>query len=257
GIRIVPEFDVPGHAGAITRAYPRYAPQQKGGTRALDPSNPQTYMFLRKLFTEMAGLFPDPAFHVGGDEVKGKAWKADPAIQAYMQAHDLEDVHALQAKFERRVQRIVHDLGKNMIGWEEVTGMRLPKSVIVQAWNSSNAVYAATAAGHPVIVSAGYYLNYIEPASVYYLRDPLDATAAGVSPAIYAKVRKIGNPKLSAVFPKSHVIQPGLTLSAAQKRLVKGGEAALWSELVTDELLDSRLWPRMAALAERFWSTVE
>ncbi len=254
GIRIVPEFDLPGHAAAITRAYPQLAPGNAAGSEVLDVTDPRTRRFVRGLLTEMAALFPDPVFHAGGDEVKGALWTADASISAYMRAHDLADAAALQGRFMRHVQHLLEGLGKTMIGWEEITGDKLPDAVIVQAWNSSNAVYAATAKGHPVVVSAGYYLDYLEPAAVYYRRDPLDATAAGVSPSIYAKVRKIGNPRLSAVFPESHVIRPGLTLSAAQKRRVIGAEAPLWSELVTDEMLDARLWPRMAALAERFWS---
>ena len=254
GIRVVPEFDLPGHAAAITRAYPQLAPGDAAGAEVLDVTTPRTSRFVHGLLAEMAALFPDPVFHAGGDEVKGTLWTNDVAIAAYMHAHGLADAAALQGGFMRRVQRQLQRLGKTMIGWEEVTGDKLPDAVIVQAWNSSNAVYEATAKGHPVVVSAGYYLDYLEPATVYYRRDPLDATAAGVSPSTYARVRKIGNPQLSAVFPESHVIRPGLALSSAQKRLVVGAEAPLWSELVTDEMLDARLWPRMAALAERFWS---
>ncbi|WP_052631163.1 beta-N-acetylhexosaminidase [Pseudoxanthomonas suwonensis] len=257
GVRVVPEFDVPGHAGAIVRAYPQYGSADTPASRfgaVLDPSNPDTYAFLETLFGEMAALFPDPYFHAGGDEVGGEDWASNPRIQAYMAAHGLEDKEALQGHFMTRVHGIVDGLGKAMIGWEEIVHGDIPRSTYIQAWTSSNFVHTATQAGHPVVVSAGYYLDYLEPAEVYYLRDPTDAAAAGIEPAIHAKVKAIDRPALSAVFPESQVIQPGLALSDAQKALVRGAEAPLWSELVTDELLDSRLWPRLAALAERFWS---
>lgn len=257
GVRVVPEFDVPGHAGAIVRAYSQYGSAQTAASMfgaVLDPSNPATYTFLKALLGEMAGLFPDAFFHVGGDEVAGDDWAGNAKIQTFMQAHALKDKEALQGYFMHQVHGMVVALDKHMIGWEEVIHGDVPQSVYIQAWTSSNFTATATSLGNPVVVSAGYYLDYLEPASVYYLRDPLDVTAAGIDPAIYAKVKAINSPALSAAFPESQVIQPGLTLSAGQKRLVQGAEAPMWSEMVTDELLDSRLWPRLAALAERFWS---
>lgn len=257
GVRVVPEFDVPGHATALAKAYPELGSAEKPASlfgAALDPSKPGTYAFLKTLFAEMASLFPDPSFHVGGDEVSGEDWASNAQIQAFMQQHQLKDKEALQGYFMHQVYGIVSGLGKQMIGWEEIIHGEVPKSVYIQAWTSSNFAYKATQAGNPVVVSAGYYLDYLEPASVYYLRDPADAAAAGIDPAIYAKVKAINNPALSGPFPESQVIQPGLKLSDAQKALIKGGEAPLWAEMVTDETLDSRLWPRLAALAERFWS---
>lgn len=257
GVRVVPEFDVPGHASAFARAYPELGSADKPASlfgAALDPSKPGTYAFLKGLFAEMAPLFPDPFFHVGGDEVSGEDWAANAQIQAFMQRHQLKDKEALQGHFMHQVHGIVSGLGKRMIGWEEIIHGKVPTSTYIQAWTSSNFAYKATQAGNPVVVSAGYYLDYLEPASVYYLRDPADAAAAGIDPAIHAKVKAINNPALSGPFPESQVIRPGLAYSDAQKALIKGGEAPLWSEMVTDELLDSRLWPRLAALAERFWS---
>jgi hexosaminidase len=257
GVRVVPEFDVPGHATAIVRAYPQYGSAARPASlfgAVLDPSNPATYAFLQGLFAEMAALFPDPYFHVGGDEVAGDDWAANAGIQAFMQQHGLKDKEALQGHFMHQVHGIVAGLGKKMIGWEEIIHGDVPRSVYIQAWTSSNFAYAATQAGNPVVVSAGYYLDYLEPASVYYLRDPADAAAAGIDPAIYAKVKAIGNPALAGPFPESQVIRPGQAYSDAQKALIRGAEAPLWAEMVTDELLDSRLWPRLAALAERFWS---
>ena len=43
-------------------------------------------------------------------------------------------------------------------------------------------------------------------------------------------------------------------LTPEQKKMIMGGEATMWSELVTPMTIDSRIWPRTAAIAERFWS---
>lgn len=254
GVRIVPELDVPGHAGALLRAYPQYAsgPLSTGGG-TLNPALPATYDFLGKLFGELASLFNDPDFHIGGDEVKGIDWAANADIQRFMAAQGLPSKQALQEYFFLRVKDILTRQGKQVLGWEEVATGATPRDVIVQAWQSSNAIDHATQHGNRVIVSAGYYLDYLLPASAYYQVDPLDPAAAGIDPAIFAKVQA-NYPKLVPYFPQDQVKRPGLKLTPAQQRLVIGGEAALWRELVTDEMLDGRLWPRSAAIAERFWS---
>lgn len=254
GVRVVPELDVPGHAGAILRAYPQYVsgpPPAGGGT--LNPALPETYTFLEKLFGELGSLFNDPDFHIGGDEVKGLDWAANQDIQHFMAAQGLHSKQELQEYFFLKVKDILTRQGKHVIGWEEVATGATPRDVIVQAWQSSNAIDNATRHGNRVIVSAGYYLDYLLPASDYYKVDPLDPTAAGIDPAIFAKVQA-SYPKLVPYFPKDQVKDPSLKLAPAQQKLVIGGEAALWRELVTDEMLDGRLWPRSAAIAERFWS---
>ena len=79
GVRIVPEFDVPGHSLAILRAYPEFASGEVENRgyfssmgSALNPAKPETFAFLDRLFGEMAALFPDQYFHVGGDEISGR-----------------------------------------------------------------------------------------------------------------------------------------------------------------------------------------
>jgi len=259
GVLMVPEFDMPGHTAAIVRAYPKLGIAAKSGlaagppTLTLDPAAPATYRFVRDLVAEMAPLFSGSYFHVGGDEVSDTAWADDPGVKTLMAREHLTTKAEVQGYFERRVIAAVKAAGKTPIGWQEIIAAPVPRDVVVQAWQSSNATAQAIAAGHPAIVSAGYYLDLLMPAAFHYAIDPLDPSAAGFTPAEATRIRKI-NPLLAKVLTDALIAKPLPPLTSDQRRLVLGAEAPLWSELVTDEMVDQRLWPRAAALAERFWS---
>ncbi|MBS4074776.1 family 20 glycosylhydrolase [Ameyamaea chiangmaiensis] len=256
GIRVVPEIDVPGHTLAILQAYPALAAHtpddadaRHANLPAMDPTNPATLTFVTQLFAETESLFPDRYVHAGGDEVQPKQWTGNPAIMAFMKAHGLATPQALQATFTNAVAAMLSRQGKIMIAWDEVSESPLPRDVVVQAWRSSKFVASATAAGHPVIVSAGYYLDLLQPSADLYAVDPLDPRASGLTQAQADRIRGKMGPLVDA-FTRD----PTATLSSAQATLVLGGEAPLWAEIVSDAMMEYRMWPRMAALAERFWS---
>ena len=232
GVRIVPEFDVPGHAVSWLVAYPQLSsgPAPSGLVRSehdtlrppLDPTNPETYKVIDRVFGEMEKLFPDAYFHIGGDEVDGKYWDKDPRIQSWMHEHNIKNDHALQAYFTERVQGIVHKHGKHMEGWDEILEGNLPKDSLIQSWRGADSLANSARMGYKTILSAGYYLDLMYPASQHYAVDPL----AG----------------------------PSASLTADEKANIIGGEAAQWAEYITPENLDNRLWPRLGAIAERLWS---
>ena len=232
GVRIVPEFDVPGHAVSWLVAYPQLSsgPAPQGLVRSeqdhlrppLDPTNEETYKLIDRVFGEMEKLFPDQYFHVGGDEVDGKYWDKDEHIQAWMREHNIQDNHALQTYFTKRVQQIVHKHGKEMEGWDEILDGDLPKDSLIQSWRGADSLANAARMGYKAVLSAGYYLDLMYPASQHYAVDPTSG--------------------------------PSMSLTAEEKANIVGGEAAQWTEYVTPENLDNRLWPRTAAIAERLWS---
>jgi hexosaminidase len=231
GIRVVPEFDMPGHSTAWFVGYPElasgpgpYAIERQWGVfdPAIDPTQERTYKFLDELIGEMATLFPDQFFHIGGDEVNGKQWDANPKIQQFMRAHDLKNNQDLQAHFNERVQAIVSKHGKTMVGWDEVLHPDLPKSVMIQSWRGQDSLAAAAKQGYRGLLSFGYYLDLIWPASRHYAVDPMSDTAANLSPE--------------------------------ESQRILGGEACMWAEYVSPENIDSRIWPRAAVIAERLWS---
>jgi len=230
GIRVVPEFDVPGHASSWLAAYPELASApgpyeiERGWgifDPCLNPANPEVYAFLEVLFHEMAALFPDKYFHIGGDEVNGKHWDANTDIQAFMREHDLADNHELQRYFNEQVFEMLEAEGKTMIGWDEILQAGMPKDVMIQSWRGHESMKSAARGGYASILSNGYYIDLMYPAKDHYLNDPLPADSG---------------------------------LSQEEQNRILGGEATMWSEYVTDETVDSRIWPRTAAIAERLWS---
>jgi hexosaminidase len=231
GIRVVPEFDMPCHTTAWFVGYPELAsgkgPYQiarKFGVlnAAMNPAQDSTYDFLNDFIGEMTALFPDQYFHIGGDECNGKEWNANSKIQAFMRAHGLHDNAALQAYFSGRVQKLVTAHNKIMEGWDEVLQLNTPKDVLIQSWRGQTALAVAARQGNRGILSTGYYIDLNQPASEHYAVDPLGGDAASLTPE--------------------------------EKARILGGEATMWSEYVTPENIDSRIWPRTAAIAERYWS---
>ena len=231
GIRVVPEFDMPGHSTAWFVGYPElaggggpYAIERQWGVfdPAMDPTDEKTYKFLNEFIGEMARLFPDQFFHIGGDEVNGKAWDANAKIQAFMKSRHIKNNAELQAYFSGRVQDLVTKHKKTPVGWDEVLVPGVPKTILIQSWRGVDSLAAAAKDGYRGILSNGYYLDLGWSAARHYVVDPLSGPAAALTPE--------------------------------QKRLILGGESCIWSEYVNEQNIDSRIWPRNAAIAERLWS---
>jgi hexosaminidase len=231
GIRILPEFDMPGHSTSFFVGYPEiasgpgpYALDRKWGVLdpAMNPTEEETYKFLDGFIGEMAKLFPDQYFHIGGDEVNGKEWDANPKIQEYKKSHNLKSNEELQSVFSQRVQKIVNKHGKTVVGWDEIFVSGVPKDIMIHSWRGPKSLAAAAQQGYHGILSNGYYLDLGWTTARHYAVDPMSGAAA--------------------------------TLTDDQKKLILGGESAMWSEYVGPENIDSRIWPRNAAIAERLWS---
>jgi hexosaminidase len=182
GIRVVPEFDLPGHVTSLLVAYPRlgsgpgpYTLARQYGIReaTLDPTRDDVYTFLDSFFREMARLFPDPFVHIGGDEVSAKTeWNTNPRIQQFMRDHRIESNDALQAYFNRRLQTILTSVGRSLVGWDEILDDSLSAPVVIQAWRSHEKLFEAVHAGFAGILSAGWYLDHKLPAGELYRVDP-------------------------------------------------------------------------------------
>ena len=230
GIRVIPEFDVPGHASSWLKAYPEiaskdtiYSIERYAGIfdPTLDPTNDKTYEILYDVFSEISPLFPDKYFHIGGDENEGKHWDENKKIQAFKKKNNLETNHDLQNYFNIKVRKILKKNGKIMMGWDEIFQPTLPKDVVIHSWRGKEAMLKAAKQGYKTVLSKGYYIDLLKSTEHHYLNEP---------------------------------IKEDNDLTATQLKNILGGEATMWSELVTPLTIDSRIWPRTAAIAERFWS---
>jgi hexosaminidase len=230
GIRVVPEFDMPGHTSAWFVGYPDLASapgpfqiERKFGVfdPVMDPTRESTYKFLDTFIGEMAAIFPDHFMHIGGDENNGVEWKANPRIQSFMREHNLKDTAALQSYFNQRLLKLLEKHGKHMIGWDEILTPELPKDIMVQSWRGFDSLAAGARNGYKGILSVGYYLNLMSPAEAHYKVDPL---------------------------PENTDLNP------EQQARILGGEACMWEEQTSALNIDSRIWPRAAVIAERLWS---
>ncbi|WP_051235270.1 family 20 glycosylhydrolase [Marinimicrobium agarilyticum] len=355
GIQVMPEIDMPGHSSAIAVAYPQlmssdgpFHPEDRWGVHQalLNPANPAVYEFAEAILTEVAALFPFDYIHIGGDEVDPAHWHQNNEIQAFMREQDLADAGDLHAYFNQRLSAILGQLDRKMMGWDEVLHPALPKTTAVQSWRGPDALAQAAAAGHPAVLSTGFYLDQPQPAGYHYRNrlfpEPLsmEATAsadeqweswtfefprkrgsavrgtftliegpanqrrgfidfAGKSRQALDRLRLIddritfeldtwmgpvrarlkrSDAVLSgdmvvgnAAYPvtgkrKAHSGQTGAQipeaiakpeLSDADRARILGGEIALWAELIDENSIDHRLWPRGFVVAERLWSPVE
>jgi hexosaminidase len=254
GILVVPEIDVPGHASAILTAYPEigskmvefsngtsekmmqatalatYGIERNAGifSPTLDPSNPKTYQLLSSIFDEICPLFPGEYFHIGGDENEGKDWDSNPKIQEFKKKNNLVTNHDLQTYFTMKLIPMLKKHRKQLMGWEEIMTKDMSKEAIIHSWKGVNegvpagkSLIDAVKGGYKTVLSNGYYVDLVYGVEDHYIVDPM---------------------------PKDVV------LSEEEKARILGGEATMWTELVTPATIDSRLWPRTAAIAERLWS---
>ncbi|MDR3625402.1 MAG: family 20 glycosylhydrolase [Ignavibacteriaceae bacterium] len=237
GIRVIPEFDIPGHSTSWLVAYPEFSSQSKESRAkdpenkierawgvfnpVFDPTNEATYKFFDKFFKEMSELFPDEYMHIGGDENNGEDWGGNKSIQKFMKSHNLKSTEQLQTYFNQKILQILTKYHKKMIGWDEIFQPDLPHDIVIQSWRGQASLFDAARKGYMGLLSNGYYIDLCQPTSFHYLNDPLPADSA---------------------------------LDEKSAKNVLGGEATMWAEMITPETIDSRIWPRTAAIAERFWS---
>lgn len=272
GVRILPEFDTPGHTAAVGQAFPEliadcydWMEQYYGiplrwpdfDNVALDVTKPATKLFVANIMEEMVSLFPDNYFHIGGDEVNQNCWAAVPSMLTYMQENDFAsfnssssswtyDFTALQGSWATFVQQVTAKLNRQAVAWEEsfTLGFDLAEDTIVHVWlpdTGNHVVQKAVQSGHRVLLSNGWYLDRQAPNCVDDNECKVNWMWMYTGRDMYA-VEPLA-PDTSGWVPTDE-----------EAKLIIGGEAASWGESVDDKNFDARVWSRTPGVAERLWS---
>ncbi|OLP79216.1 Beta-hexosaminidase subunit beta, partial [Symbiodinium microadriaticum] len=222
---------------------------------ALDISSKRTKKVVSAILKEMAGLFPDEFFHVGGDEVDFRCWTTMPHIAAWMRKKGLGASQALQNFFEHVFQEAaqVKRLGKRPIVWQDAFDQAEPEAQIGHA-----SAFAATSMGFSTVQSSCWYLDW----NSQYLsrRSKAEDGCCGLQQGLL-KIRWTDfynhtadeGPLASRPSDRSKPQSPMLQ-ALFRCPTTFPGETALWSELIDFTNLNCRAWPRAAAVAERLWS---
>jgi hexosaminidase len=243
-ITVVPEIDMPGHMLAAIAAYPSLTcsgeviPIYPNGKfyrvkdNNLNPCADSTYLFVDKVLTEVAALFPGPYIHIGGDEAYKGFWATCEACKPVMAANGLKTMEELQSYFVRRVEKIVNSKGKRLIGWDEILEGGLAPGATVMSWRGMKGGIEAAKQGRPVIMTPSQHC-YID----LYQGDP------SAEPSTYGMCR----------LTNAYAFEP--VPDSVRAELILGGQANLWTESVpTERHADYMAWPRSLAIAEVLWS---
>jgi hexosaminidase len=253
-ITIMPEVDVPGHSMSAIAAYPELSCSKDTSTKVnpgssfsewynngtfkmkidntLNPSDEKVYVFLDKVFTEIAALFPNPYIHVGGDECYKGFWTNDAGCQALMKKMNMTHPEELQSYFMKRVETILKSKGKKLIGWDEILEGGIAPEATVMSWRGINGGIEAAKMGHDVVMTPTTFA-YLD----YQQGEPT------VEPPVYSNLR------LSKCYSFNPVPE------GVDAKYILGGQGNLWTEqVVTLHHAEYMTWPRGWALAEDFWS---
>lgn len=232
GVTVVPEIELPGHSLAALAAYPKYS--CTGGPFDVEndwgvfkdiycAGNDSTFNFLENILDEVIDLFPSKYIHIGGDEAPKYRWENCSKCQKRISDEGLLDEHELQAYFIQRIANYLHSKGKNLIGWDEILEGGLAEGATVQSWRGFDGAIEAAKSGHDAIVSPtshayfDYDISAIDLQKVYNF-DPIPDT-----------------------------------LIADEEKFIIGGECNMWTERAPQNTVDSKVFPRILAMAEVLW----
>ena len=247
GIDIMPEIDLPGHSEAALKAYPELGcfmdsvriPETGFTDRIFCAGKDTTLAALKIILDEICGLFPGKYIHLGGDEAPKGQWEKCPDCQNRIRTNGLKDTHDLQLWLSAQLASHLKTHGRKAVFWGDVVyspGYPLPDNSVIQWWNYRGhrdlAVKNALAANHEVILSPNYYC---------YLNFPLEPW------------RGYG-PERTFTMKEAYLSNPADAALASGDRRILGVTCALWTDYnLTQEMLDSRLFPRIFAISEIMW----
>jgi hexosaminidase len=236
-IDVVPEINIPGHTGALLAAYPQFGVNKEtvevsgqwGISNHLLRPFPETFEFLRELFTEVSSVFPSQYIHVGGDESLINNWLKDPEIFSFMKEQGFDTPKELFIYFMKEIEVTINSLGKKMITWDDAFAFDPSQATqaTVMSWRGAEISKTAMQHGHDVIFSPVFpaYFDYSQELSE---SEPL----------------AIGGPV---------TLEDVLAFTPIDG--VLGVQCQMWTEYIEDPThLEYMMWPRAAALAFAAWA---
>lgn len=254
-ITIVPEIDMPGHMAAAIAAYPwlgnddipNYQPQIYGlwGVHPyiLAPKE-ETFNWIDDVLTELCDLFPSTYIHIGGDEAPKSQWQKSKFAQSVMKREGLKNEHELQSYFIKRLEKILEQKGRKLIGWDEIREGGLSPKATVMCWqgNGINSAVASAKEGHDVVMAPNSH-TYLD----HYQRPAQSELAKG------KEFEAIGG---FLPLSKLYNFEPvPAALDENTRKHILGVQGQLWTEYMkTWDKVEYMAFPRIAAVAELGWT---
>ena len=236
-IIVVPEIEMPGHAGSEARSYPEFFDKEG----RFNPGKPETYAFIQSVLADVAKLFPGPYLHFGGDEVGEGAWKDMPEVEQLKREQGLTSSGDVEKYFGRRVATIISGLGKRPVAWDEQAEAGADKSVVIMWWRKGrpDVLNAAAKSGYDLIMAPVDYTYF-------------DYTQARGEPGAPWEGNDNGPTSIGKILSWEPVPD---SFTPAEASRVMGVEAALWTEFIsTERYLQFMAFPRLVAFSEVAWS---
>ncbi len=247
-IRVVPEFEMPGHASAAIASYPYLSchgkpikVQTEWGVfeDVFCPGKESTFEFLEGVLEEIIEIFPSQYIHIGGDEAPRKNWENCPHCQKRIEQEGLDGEDELQSYLIQRIGRFLAKHNRRLIGWDEILkgGGGLPEGTVVQSWRGTEGAIEGSKLGYDVILSPNQFVYFD-----------------------YPQIPNTSKPKWMRVTPLEKVYSFDLALpelDPEQLQHILGAECTMWTEHAPQDEVDRQLFPRVCAFTEIVWTAPE
>ena len=246
-VKIVPKIELPGHMGALIASYP--STSCTGLEYDVNPGSPRKYgeipyemctgkesnfEMLDKILSEYVEIFPSEYIHIGGDEVNKSFWKTCSKCQKRMAEENLQNVEELQSYFIKRVEKMLSDKGRKLIGWDEILEGGLAPSATVMSWRGVEGGIKAAQMKHDVVMAPNTF--------TYFDYKQTDRN-------IIPETNSWGLLRLSQTYQWEPVPE------SVDPQYIIGGQGQLWTEFMPHlRQIEYMTWPRAFALAEVLWS---
>jgi hexosaminidase len=214
-VRVIVEFDAPGHAASWCRGYPEVCPSPTC-LEPLNPATPATFEMIRSLLSDLVnGPVFEQFVHLGGDEVNFHCWSSTPSIREWMSSKGFDERQTYKYFIDQTIG-IVKSLGRTPILWNDVWYAfrdSIDKDAIIQVWYPPQpALHDAVEHGYRVIrstVEAWYLDNLIRTWEDCYKEDMCE----------------------------------GIDASRCMKQLLGGG-GEMWGEKIDGSNIVITVWPK-------------